>query len=97
MPILGSSNSAANKDMMSKLLTTGDNSKSDWVENIWEKEKLLVTCNFSISHNVFMRQNEYLWSKGIITVSLYFMILSFSSSEYLKAFEKILRESRKCW
>ena len=26
MPILGSSNSAANKDMMSKILTNGDNS-----------------------------------------------------------------------
>ena len=37
----------------------------------WEKEKLPVTSNFSISHNVFkrylllMRQNEYLWSKEL--------------------------------
>ena len=36
-----------------------------------EKEKLLVMSNFSFSHNVFksclllMRQNEYLWSKGL--------------------------------
>ena len=35
------------------------------------KEKLLVTSNFSFSHNVFksclllMRQNEYLWNKGL--------------------------------
>ena len=38
----------------------------------WEKEKLLVTSNFSFSHNVFknclwlMHQNEYLWSKGLM-------------------------------
>ena len=38
---------------------------------MWEKEKLLVTSNFSFSHNVFkschllMCQNEYLWSKGL--------------------------------
>ena len=44
---------------------------SDLVENIVEKEKLLFTSNFSYSHNVFkscqllMRQNEYLWSKGL--------------------------------
>ena len=69
-PILDSSSSTANKDMMSKMWTNGDT----WyliVENIVEKEKLLVTSNFSFSHNVFksslflMRQNEYLWSKGI--------------------------------
>ena len=50
-----------------------------WVYNclelktLWEKEKLLVMSNFSFSHNVLksyllgMRQNEYLWSKGIKT------------------------------
>ena len=43
----------------------------DWVENIMEKEKLLVTSNFFFSHIVFksclllIRQNEYLWSKGL--------------------------------
>ena len=47
------------------------------VKTLWEKEKLLVTSNFSFSHNVFksclllMRQNEYLWSKGLNTLSLY--------------------------
>ena len=36
-----------------------------------EKEKLLVTSNLSFSNNVFksrlllMRQNEYLWRKGL--------------------------------
>ena len=38
---------------------------------MWEKEKLLVMRNFSFSHHVFksclflMRQNEYLWRKGL--------------------------------
>ena len=38
---------------------------------MWEKEKLLVTSKFFFSHNVLksclllMRQNEYLWSKGL--------------------------------
>ena len=42
------------------------------LKTLWEKEKLLVTSNFSFTHNVFkscllsMRQNEYLGSKGII-------------------------------
>ena len=41
-------------------------------ETLWEKEKLLATSNFSFSHNVFkiclvlMRQNDYLWSKGLM-------------------------------
>ena len=41
------------------------------LKTLWEKEKLLVTSNFSFSHNVFksclllMRQNEYLWIKGL--------------------------------
>ena len=40
------------------------------LKTLWEKEKLLVTSNFSYSHNVFKscllfeHQNEYLWSKG---------------------------------
>ena len=42
------------------------------LKTLREKEKLLVTSNFSFSNNVFksclllMRQNEYLWSKGLI-------------------------------
>ena len=42
------------------------------LKKLWEKEKLLVTGNLSFFHNVFnsrpllMRQNEYLWSKGLI-------------------------------
>ena len=41
-------------------------------KTLWEKEKLLGMSNFSFSHNVskncqlFMHQNEYLWSKGLI-------------------------------
>ena len=71
MPILGSSNSAANKDMKNMEI---------WrciylieYKTLYEKEKLLITSNFSFSHYVFksclllMRQNEYLWSKGLIT------------------------------
>ena len=42
----------------------------EW-KTLWEMEKLLVTSNFSFSHNVFksclllMRLNEYPWSKGL--------------------------------
>ena len=41
------------------------------LKTLWEKEKLLITSNFSFSHNAFknclllMRKNEYLWSKGL--------------------------------
>ena len=63
MPILGYSNSTANKDMMSKIWTDGDTV----ISLSWK----LVTSNFSFSHNGFkcclllMRQNGYLWSKGL--------------------------------
>ena len=71
MPILGSSNSAANKDMISTIWTNGDT--IIWLSRIHcgKKEILLVMSNFSFSHNVFkscvllMCQNEYLWSKGL--------------------------------
>ena len=39
MPILGSSNSAANKNMMSKTWTNGVQ-LSDWVENLVGKEQI---------------------------------------------------------
>ena len=74
MPNLGSSNSAANKDMLSKLWTNGVQ-LSDCGETLWEKEKLLLMSNFHFSHNVFrnslllMHQNEYLWSKGLNKLS----------------------------
>ena len=70
MPILGFSNSAANKDMSPKYGQMGLQ-LSDWVENIVGKGKLLVTSNLSFSHNVFKSclylicQNEYLWSKRL--------------------------------
>ena len=67
MPILmlTSSNSAANKDMMSKIWKKWLNNYLIELKTLWEKEKLLVTSNFSFFHNVFksclllMRQNEY--------------------------------------
>ena len=40
-------------------------------KTLWEKGKLLIMSNFLFSHNVFkgclllMRQNEYLWSRGL--------------------------------
>ena len=68
MPILGSSNSMANECHFKKMNKWGELSE---LKTLWKKEKLLVTSNFSFSHNVFksclflMRQNEYLWSKGL--------------------------------
>ena len=53
MPILRSSNSAANKDMMSKIWTNGDTI-------IRLSRKHFKSCL------VLMRQNEYLWSKGLM-------------------------------
>ena len=39
------------------------------LKTLWEMEKVLVTSNFSIFHVfknlLLMRQNEYLWSKGL--------------------------------
>ena len=41
------------------------------LKTLWEKEKLLVTSNFSFSYHVFkiclllMRQNEYICSKDL--------------------------------
>ena len=49
----------------------GYNDLIEW-KTFWEKEKLLVKSKFSFSLNVFknclflMRQNEYLWSKGLM-------------------------------
>ena len=62
MPILGSSNSAANKNMMSEIWTNGVQ-LSDGVENIVGKKEIA-------RYNVFkavllMHQNEYLWSKWV--------------------------------
>ena len=70
MPLLDSSNLTANKDIMSKIWANGDSYLIE-LKTLWEKEKLLVTSNFSFSHNVFksclllMCQNEYLWSNGL--------------------------------
>ena len=56
---------------MSKTWTNGDTIILFSRKHCAKKEKLLITSNFSFSHNVFntclllMRQNEYLWSKGL--------------------------------
>ena len=63
MPISGSCNSAAKRYDVKNMDKSG---YSDLIETktLWEKEKLLVTSNFSFSHNVFnsclvlMSQNE---------------------------------------
>ena len=71
MPTLGSSNSMANKDNDGKNMDKWGYSYLIEFKTLWEKEKLLITSNFSFSHNVFksslvlMRQNEYLWSNGL--------------------------------
>ena len=71
MPILGFSNWVANKDMVSKIWKKWGYSYLIELKTLWEKEKLLVTSNFSFSQNVFksrpllMRQNEYLWKSQV--------------------------------
>ena len=66
MPILGSSKLAAKKYDVKN----GVHYLIEW-KTLREKEELLVTSNFFFSHNVFksclllVRQNEYLWSKGL--------------------------------
>ena len=71
MPISGTSSSTGNKDMIAKLLINGET--VTWLswKHCGKRRKCSVTSNFSFSHNVFkgclllMRQNEYLWSKGL--------------------------------
>ena len=46
------------------------------LQTLWEKGELLITSDFSFSHNVFksclllMCQSKYLWSKGLKESSL---------------------------
>ena len=54
MPILGSSSSAANKHMMSKILTSGD-TVSDWVENIVVKEEIARYEEFLLFPQCFQK------------------------------------------
>ena len=62
-------------------------------KTLWEKEKLLVTSNFSFTHSVFKRlvlqtcKNQGLFEKGL-TVN--------TKSRVLKAFENIVETERKC-
>ena len=68
---LGSSNSTTNNGMMSKVWTDGDTVIWFSRKHRGKRRKLLVTSNFFFPHNVFkrclllMRQNEYLWRKGV--------------------------------
>ena len=55
MPILVSSNPAANKDMMSKILINGHTIFRLSKKTLWEKKKLLVMSNFFFSHNDFQK------------------------------------------
>ena len=70
MPILGSCNSAANKDMMSKKNGQMGIEVSDGVENIVGKGEIASYEQFLLFPQCFqklllIRQNEYLWSKGL--------------------------------
>ena len=76
MPILGSSNSAANKTYdVKKYGQMGYNYQSDYVENIVGKEEIACYVKFPFFYNVFksclslMHQNEYSWSKGLTKAS----------------------------
>ena len=74
MPILGSSNSAANKDMMSKYGQMGIQ-LSGLVENIVGKEEIARHEQFLLFPQCFQNlsvvdaSNEYLWSKALRKVS----------------------------
>ena len=69
--ILGSSNSTEKKIYDVKNMDKWGYNYPIEQKTLCEKKKLLVTSNFFFSHNVFksclllMRQNEYLWSKGL--------------------------------
>ena len=54
MPILGSSNSAANKDIMSETWTNGD-ALSDWVENMVGKGEIAGYEQFLLFPQCFQK------------------------------------------
>ena len=74
MPIFGSSNSAANKDMMSKILANGD--AIFWLsgKHCGEKKKLLVASNFFFFHNVFKRCMLLMRKMNIYWVKIYYIV-----------------------
>ena len=55
MPILGSSNSTANEDMMSKIWTNGDTELSDQVENIVGKGEIARYEQFLLFSQCFQK------------------------------------------
>ena len=54
MSILGSCNSAPNKDIITKILTNGD-TFSDWVENIVGKEEIACYEQFLLFPQCFQK------------------------------------------
>ena len=76
MPTLGFFNPAASKDMMSTIWTIGGYNYQIKYKTLWEKEKSLVSSNFSFFHNAFksclmlISQKEYLWRKGLSFVKV---------------------------
>ena len=81
--------------MMSNIWTNGGYSYLIEMKTLWQIEKLLVTSNFSFSHNVLksclllMQQNEYLWGKGFLPPKF------FSNADFLKNnTEKIIAETK---
>ena len=72
MPILASFNSAANKGMMSKKYgQMGIQLSYLSRKHCWKRMNCSIRTFSPLSHNIFksclllMRQNEYLWSKGL--------------------------------
>ena len=95
MPILCSSDSAANTDIMSETWDKWGYNYLIQQKTMWEKQKLLVTSNFSFSYNVFksclllVHQNDNLWSKGLKlqTVWLVHVIVVFAGRNLIECFE----------
>ena len=65
MPILGSSNSAANKNMTSKILANGAQ-LSDWVENIVGKEEISRYDQFLLFPQCFQKLSVVDASKWVL-------------------------------
>ena len=105
MPILGSSNSAANKDRMSKIWTNVDTIIRLCRKHCGKRRNCSLQAispfptMFSKVVCCIFRQNEYLWSKGLNTIqgiNKYFDANN-TSSERMKHFGvAIVRNCYKC-
>ena len=82
---------------ISDLVKMAGSSPKPW-KTLWEKEKLLVTSNFSFSHCVFKRlvlqtcKNQGLFGKGL---TLYHTVLTLNDPEE-ETFRKQCGKRRKC-